>query len=92
MKTDFWTSGNHFFPFSVVIDSSQLLPMEAVSYLTRTYWKRGNGVFICYLSIVICLSFGKLLILRGSQFFKTNHIPASGHQFCNYFGIRRKQF
>ena len=48
--------------------------MEAVFHLTRTYWKRGNEIFICFLSIVLFRIFfckWKLLLkLRGSQSFK----------------------
>ena len=55
MKTDFWASGNHF--FSIFLDSSQLIPMEAVFHLTRRYWKRGNEVFICFLSVVLFRDF-----------------------------------
>ena len=60
--------------FPIFLDSSQLLPMETVFHLTETYWKRGNGVFICFLSIVLSRDFfckWKLLLkLGGSQFLK----------------------
>ena len=49
MKTDFWASGNHFSTFLV---NSQLLPMKEVFHLTKTYWKRGNEVFICFLLLL----------------------------------------
>ena len=36
-------------PFpSIFLGSSQLIPVEAVFHLTRTYWKRGKEVFICF--------------------------------------------
>ena len=72
MKTDFWASGNQF--FSIFLDSSQLLTLEVALHLTRTYWKRGNEVFIRFLSIVLFRVFSckwKLLLkLGGNQFFK----------------------
>ena len=80
MKTDFWTSENQF--FFIFLDSSQLLPVEAVFHLTRTCWKRGNEVFICFFYIVLFRVFfckWKLLLkLGGSKFFNKIHIPASG--------------
>ena len=60
-----WASGNHF--FSIFLDSNQLLPVGAVFNLTKTYWTRGNEVFICFLSIVL---FRLLLKLEESQCFK----------------------
>ena len=80
MKTDFWASGNHFLPF--FLNSSQLLLLEAVFHLTRTYWKRGFYLF--------CLLFhSKFFSVSGNQgavhFLKTSHIPASRHQFFQFF-------
>ena len=58
----------------IFLDSSQLLPVEAVFHLTRTYWERGNEVFISFLSIVLFRDFfskWKLLLKLGrSQVFK----------------------
>ena len=72
MKTDFWASGNQFFPLSQT--AFNCYQKKAVFHLARTYWKRGNEVFICFLSIVLFRDFfckWKLLLkLRRSQFFK----------------------
>ena len=60
-------------PFSFTfLDSSQLLPVEAVFPSTQTYWKRENE-FFC------------LLETGGSQLLRANHISASGHQFFRFF-------
>ena len=60
--------------FTIFLDSSQFPPVEAVFNLTGTYWKHGNEVFICFLSVVLFRVFfckRKLLLkLGGSQFFK----------------------
>ena len=48
-------TGNHLLPLS--LDSSQLLPVEAVFLSTGTYWKRGNEFFVCWKQYYIIPSF-----------------------------------
>ena len=54
--------------------------MEAVFYLTRTYWKLGNKVFICFCVLFYSEFFsvsGNYYWNQGEvHFLKTNHIPA----------------
>ena len=55
-------TGNHLLPLS--LDSSQLLPVEAVFLSTGTYWKRGNELFVCW------KQYWKLLLKLGKSIFK----------------------
>ena len=71
MKTNFWGSGNH--GFSIFLDSSQLLPVEAVSHLTRTYWKRGNEAFVSFFVYCcipsFCMQVETIIEIRGKSIF-----------------------
>ena len=77
----------------IFLDSSQLLRVEAVFHLTRTNWKRGNEVFICFSSIVLFRVFfckWKLLLKSGrSQFFKDERYSC---QWISIFSIFQRRF
>ena len=84
MKTDFWASRNHFLPFSQTAVNSYQWKQFSISPEHI-----GNQVFICF-----CLSFYSEFFSVSenyysnqgeAHFLKTNHIPASGHQFFQYF-------
>ena len=71
----------------------QSTPVEAVSHLTRTYWKRGNEYFYVFLCIVLFRVFfckWKLLLkLGGSQFFKDDPYSC---QWTPFFSIFKRFF
>ena len=75
--------------FSIVLDSSKLLPVEAVFHLTITYWKR----FITFNYNILKTFYFKFFSVSGIyylnygevNFLKTKHILASEHQFFKFW-------
>ena len=92
--TDFLASGNHFLPFfQTPVNCCQwkqfILQPEHIFLANPSFWlvetsfstTRNRNVLF---RVFFC-QWKLLLKFRGSQFLKTNHIPASGHQIFGFF-------
>ena len=86
MKTDWWASGTHFLPFSLI--AGNCYQWKQI-FIKLEHIGNVETKFLSVLSIVLFqLFFCKwkpLLKLGRSPFWKTNHIPASGNQIFIFF-------
>ena len=93
MKTDFLASGNHFLPFfQTPVNWSQ---WKSFFFNWNTFFSQSfilaseNEFFVYWKQYFFIPSFFLLMEniteTWGSQILKTNHIPASGHQFFSIF-------
>ena len=85
MKTDFQASGTHFLSFSqTTVSCCQwkqfILQLEHIFQNKTVLNKTVQDKTVLFFS-----EFFLLLKLGGSQFLKTKYIPASEHQFFQYF-------